>query len=78
MCPLLDTGLFFSTYAVTFSSFHMICWAAVAVVPEEEPFGNVGVRGEDSGVGWGVEVTILHIGHPARGANGLVGEAMGN
>ena len=51
----------------------MICWAA-AVVPEEEPFGNVGVRGDDNGVGLGVDPTMLHIGHPARGANGLVGE----
>lgn len=74
MWPLLDTGLFFSTYAVTFSSFHMIGVCAAVGVPEGP--GNVGTRGDESGVGLGVAVTMLHIGHPDRGANGFADEAI--
>jgi hypothetical protein len=54
----------------------MICVCAAVVVPDEEPFGNVGVRGEDSGVGLGVAVIMLHIGHPGFDANGCADEAM--
>lgn len=54
----------------------MIWVCAAVVVPDEDPVGNVGVRGEDNGVGWGVAVIILHIGHPGFGANGCAEEAI--
>ena len=63
ICPLLDTGLFFSRYAVKLSSLHRISgWTARGV------FGNIGTEDMVTGA---IEAAwaILHIGQPGFSAN---------
>lgn len=91
MWPLLETGNFFSTYAVTFASLYMITLVvelelvegieddALGLTPmgDVRPVRSVSVD-KRSLRGWGV-ATMLHKGQPGLCANGptpIIGEDM--